>query len=175
MFNTKQQLLDYMKQQDPELYKQYINAPAASKHHSAYKGGLLKHSTNVYNRLLEWKMKHPTDTTLTEEDIIIVAFLHDLCKAITYKRNMDGTYKADKDLYIHHATLSIQLIEAKLNIILTPLQSTMIKLHMSGWSNDEDLDSLTRQDLKWLKDPKHIRVLEAMCWADMMATFVDEK
>ena len=174
MFNTKQQLFDYMKQTNPELYKQYINAPAAARFHSAFKGGLLRHSTNVYNRLLEWKMKHPTDSTLTEEDIVIVAFLHDLCKAVTYKRNMDGSYKADKDLYQHHATLSLQLIDKSLNISLTPLQSTMIKLHMSGWENDEDLE-LTRQERKWLNDPKHIRVLQAMCWADMMASNVDEK
>ena len=173
-FTTKQQLFDYMKQTDPDLYKKYINAPAAARHHSAFKGGIVVHSSNVYNNLLEWKMKHPTNPNLSEEDCVIVGYLHDLCKAVTYIRNTDGSYRTDKELYQHHALLSIQLIEKHLNIELTTKQRVLILLHMSSWSNEEDFDALTRTDKRWLSNPQNVLLLQVVNWADMKATYTEK-
>ena len=170
-----EEILDYMYKTDRNLYENFIKAPAASSHHSNYEGGLLDHSKNVAFNLLEWKNKH-RDCELTEEDCYIVGVLHDLCKTYLYKWNSDkNKYEADKSLYAHHAKLSIEMIQNRLVIKLSTLQRILILLHMSSWSNEEDFEALTEEDLKWLYDKKHIQLVQAMNWADMKATYEESK
>lgn len=57
----------------------FYTAPASTKYHGAYKGGLLEHSLNVYERLLKLAAGYDLDS------IAIVGLLHDLCKAEFYK------------------------------------------------------------------------------------------
>ena len=58
----------------------FYTAPASTKFHNSFEGGLLAHSLNVYTALKELVGdKWPEDT------IIIVALLHDICKINMYK------------------------------------------------------------------------------------------
>ena len=60
----------------------FFEAPASTKYHLHCKGGLAKHSLNVYERL-----KAKVDcglVNLKPETIIITSLLHDLCKANYY-------------------------------------------------------------------------------------------
>ena len=71
----------------------FFYAPASTRYHGAYDGGLAEHSLNVYGALTflsdnltegvsdEDIMLPPLD----ESSIIIVALLHDLCKVNTYE------------------------------------------------------------------------------------------
>lgn len=63
----------------------FFKAPASTRFHGDYEGGLAEHSMSVYNILKE-KVKNsviPIDTP--EESLIIMALLHDICKANFYK------------------------------------------------------------------------------------------
>ena len=70
-----QDLLDWLGKTD------FFTAPASTRFHSAYAGGLVEHSVNVYEVLRE-RYFEPGDS---EESFAIAALLHDLCKAQFYK------------------------------------------------------------------------------------------
>ena len=68
----------------------FFKAPASTKFHLNYEGGLLEHSMNVYDialelRVLMLKKKDGLDDALSKESVIIAALLHDVCKADVYK------------------------------------------------------------------------------------------
>ena len=63
----------------------FFTAPASTKFHGDYEGGLLEHSLKVYDILYE-KVKNPgIDLNVSEDTIKIVALLHDICKVNFYK------------------------------------------------------------------------------------------
>lgn len=66
----------------------FFVAPASTKFHSSYKGGLCQHSLNVYYNLYTLCTKNDM-TTYDKESILICGLLHDLSKVNYYKT----TYK----------------------------------------------------------------------------------
>ena len=76
-------------------------APASTNFHLACEGGLLQHSLNVYNCLVSKKnisvWKKVFDG-ITDESLIIMSLLHDLCKANFYIKTHKNqkTYDSDK-------------------------------------------------------------------------------
>lgn len=84
--NGIDKLLGYIRN-NTDFYK----APASTRFHLACEGGLLQHSLNVYDCLVAkkdspiWK---PILAGIPDESLIIMALLHDLCKANFY---MEGT------------------------------------------------------------------------------------
>ena len=63
----------------------FYTAPASTRYHSNYEGGLLQHSLNVYDRLHEIvKSDIWSKFGFNENSIIIIALLHDLCKTFMY-------------------------------------------------------------------------------------------
>lgn len=74
-------LLDFIRHSD------FYTAPASTRFHGDHEGGLLEHTLNVYDCLVDkrnsgvWaeKLKEYSD-----ESLILVALLHDLCKAYMY-------------------------------------------------------------------------------------------
>ena len=72
-------LIDFIKKTD------FFKAPASTRFHGCYEGGLLEHSLKVYDIL-----KHKVETNIepldvNPETLILVPLLHDLCKANFYK------------------------------------------------------------------------------------------
>ena len=72
-------LIDFIEKTD------FFKAPASTRFHGNYEGGLVEHSLKVYEIL-----KHKVETNIeplqvSEESLIIIALLHDLCKANFYK------------------------------------------------------------------------------------------
>lgn len=65
----------------------FYTAPASTKYHACYEGGLLEHSLNVYD-LLDAKTHEPVwnpiMSDLKHESIVIAGLLHDLCKTNFY-------------------------------------------------------------------------------------------
>jgi len=76
----------------------FYKAPASTRFHGNYEGGLLEHSLNVYDMLnLEVKniMSKTEKIKINQESVILVALLHDLCKVNLYKvdyRNTKNDY-----------------------------------------------------------------------------------
>ena len=58
-------------------------APASTKYHSAFKGGLVQHSLLVYSNLK--KLVELTNSNISEDSIKIVALLHDIAKMNYYE------------------------------------------------------------------------------------------
>lgn len=91
-----EELLSYIRN-DTDFYI----APASTKFHLACEGGLLQHSLNVYDCLRK-KRESPVWKNIlkdiTDETIIIVSLLHDLCKVNFYTKGFKNqkTYEQEK-------------------------------------------------------------------------------
>lgn len=68
----------------------FFTAPASTRYHGSYEGGLVEHSLNVYDRLV-WEMENTVGAGWQEiyspESIAIIALFHDLCKIDRYVIN----------------------------------------------------------------------------------------
>lgn len=71
-------LIDWIEHSD------FFYAPASTKYHGAYAGGLVEHSINVYECLKRIVQRYP-DLNINDETVAICALFHDLCKANFYK------------------------------------------------------------------------------------------
>ena len=72
----------------------FFNAPASTKYHECYAGGLAEHSANVFHELCRLLKAYP-EVRVTAETAAIVSLLHDVCKANCYKveyRNRKNEY-----------------------------------------------------------------------------------
>lgn len=71
-------LIEYLQTTD------FFEAPRSTKYHSNFKGGLCKHSLNVYDNLV--KLNDMYELQLEPESMIVVALLHDLAKVDYYEQ-----------------------------------------------------------------------------------------
>jgi 23S rRNA maturation-related 3'-5' exoribonuclease YhaM len=78
-------LITYLESSD------FFTAPASTKYHGAYEGGLAEHSLHVWYVLTE-KNRYWT-LGLSEETIAITALCHDLCKIDFYTKEMKSVLK----------------------------------------------------------------------------------
>lgn len=158
----------------------FFTAPASTRFHGAYEGGLVEHSLNVYNCLKDYlsrdKVKMDYGMNYDEESIAIVALLHDICKINCYKvgsRNVKDergvwhsvqTYEFDDKLPYGHGEKSVYIITGFMR--LTREESFAIRYHM-GFSGLEDKrnigDAFEQYPLAF-----------ALCTADMEATYFIE-
>ena len=93
-------LLDYLLSSKSDFF----TAPASTKFHGNYEGGLCEHSLNVYECLCDF-VKHSRfcqkhGFSFDEESLAIAALLHDVCKTNFYKTEMrnvkkNGVWKID--------------------------------------------------------------------------------
>ena len=79
-------LLDFLCKSD------FFTAPASTRFHGSYEGGLLEHSLNVYECLCDFvkrpRFRDKYGFSFSDESVAIVALLHDLCKVNFYKTEM---------------------------------------------------------------------------------------
>ena len=77
----------------------FFTAPASTKFHCTYEGGLCEHSLNVYDCLKSYletdRAKETFGLKFSDETIAISALLHDICKINTYVVSMRNV-KNDK-------------------------------------------------------------------------------
>ena len=169
-------LLDYL-----EHKSDFFTAPASSRYHGAYEGGLCEHSLNVYHCLTEYlareRVQELYGVEVSAESAAIAALLHDLCKVGCYRqgtRNVKGpdgkwqtvpTFYFEDPLPYGHGEKSVYILSAFLR--LTREEAMAIRWHM-GFSGDED-KRLVGQALQ--KYP----LAFALSVADMEATYFLEK
>ena len=170
-------LLDYLMSRSD-----FFTAPASSKFHSDYEGGLLDHSLNVYHRLLrlvESEYGEGWRDVISPESVAIVGLLHDVCKVNMYKvsyRNVkkDGAweqqpfYTIDDEIPYGHGEKSVYIISGFMR--LTRDEAMAINWHMGGFDDRVRGGSFTigRAFEKYpLAGLAHT--------ADFLATYFDEK
>ena len=75
----------------------FFTAPASTRFHGVYEGGLLEHSLNVYECLCDFvkrpRFREKYGFVFDEESIAIAALLHDICKTNFYKTEMRNVKK----------------------------------------------------------------------------------
>lgn len=149
-------LLEWLEKTD------FFTAPASTRYHGAFEGGLVLHSLNVYvqlKKLCAWY-----ECEATPESIAIVALFHDLCKVGTYKTEMRWrknannqweqypTYKHEEDFaYGGHGSKSVFLVQSF--IALTPDEAAAINCHMGQWDSttySNPTPVYERNKLAWL-------------------------
>lgn len=82
----------------------FFTAPASSKYHDSYEGGLCQHSLNVYKMLMASELLQPQ---VSQESIALCALFHDICKINFYKKD----YKSFKDENGNWLTMPYYVIE----------------------------------------------------------------
>ena len=121
----------------------FFTAPASTRYHCACPAGLVMHSINVYEVMME---KHYDPETDSAESFALCALLHDVCKAQFYKvssRNVKNErtgqwekvpYYVIEDAFPYgHGEKSVFLIERFVR--LKPAEATAIRWHMGGFDD----------------------------------------
>ncbi len=158
----------------------FFTAPASTRYHGAYEGGLCEHSLNVYDCLVDQlsrsRMKETYGINYSDESIAIAALLHDLCKINFYRtsfRNVkDETgrwqsvpyYTIEDSLPYGHGEKSVYIVSGYMK--LTRDEAFAIRYHM-GFSGPED-NGTVGQALEMFP------LAFALCVADMEASYFIE-
>ena len=112
----------------------FFSSPASTRFHLSVPCGLVLHSWGVFLTFRELVERYDLKEQISEESIMIVSFLHDLCKAGAYipegvKYRWNGNHLSG------HAKLSIERI--KKFISLTEQEEGIIKYHMGFYGTKE--------------------------------------
>lgn len=155
-----EQLIEFLNKTD------FFEAPASTRFHGCFKGGLVEHSMKVYEIL---KTK-----TEDSDSVKIIALLHDICKANFYKvdyrnaKNEQGVwekvpyYTIDDTIPYGHGEKSVMMISEFIK--LTPEERYAIRWHM-GFTEPKELYTTIGQAYK--KYPVALLMHEA----DLEATY----
>jgi len=159
----------------------FFTAPASSKFHSAYEGGLCEHSLKVFDRYVKLlKMEYGDNfaSVISMESVAIIALLHDVCKVDFYKtdyRNVkvDGQwvqvpyYTVEDKLPYGHGEKSVYIVGSFIK--LTREEAMAINWHAGGFDDRVRGGSYAMGEA-YYKFPTAM-IFHA---ADMMATYLDE-
>lgn len=120
---------------------EFFYAPASTKYHGNYEGGLFDHSFIVMNTLVDLT-RHNNLKWQRDGSPFIVGLLHDLCKIDQYKLGEAGyEYNADT-LLTGHGDKSVMLISEHMQ--LTEEEVMCIRYHMGAFTEKEEWRLYTR-------------------------------
>ena len=141
-------LLDYLSSPACDFF----TAPASTRFHGAYEGGLCEHSLNVYDCLCDYMHRQRVGElyglSCSPETLAIVSLLHDVCKTNCYKpstRNVKDehgvwqkvpTYEYEDSLPYGHGEKSVYILSGFLR--LTREEAFAVRFHM-GFSGTEEV------------------------------------
>ena len=144
-------LLEYLTSPSSDFF----DAPASTRFHGSYAGGLCEHSLNVYESLVDYvsrpRAKDLYNMNFSEETLAIVALLHDICKVNVYKpgtRNVKDehgvwksvpTYTFEDKLPYGHGEKSAYIVSAYMK--LTRDEAFAIRYHM-GFAGAESVNAI---------------------------------
>ena len=163
-----EQLIDFLDKSDFKF------APASTRFHHSYRGGLLKHSLEVYHCMKDFASQIEF-FELPEDSIIIMSLLHDICKVNMYKTELRNTkneagewvkvpfYTIDELEPLGHADKSIMLIY-EYGVTLTKIERACIRNHM-GFSEQENTN---RVSSLFDRCPQAL----ILYWADLQSAYV---
>lgn len=178
-------LIEFIRKSD------FYTAPASTRFHSCHEGGLLEHTLNVYDRLVESYKDELWHDKINgkPENIIISALLHDLCKCYFYvteyknkkvysetgaKSDSNGRFDwvsvpgftvEDKIPY-GHGEKSVMMIEEFIK--LEPIERYAIRWHMGFTEPKENYNTLSAAIRKY-------PLVLALHLSDLESTYLMEK
>ena len=151
----------------------FFTAPASTRYHGSYEGGLCRHSLNVYERLVT---KFPN--TSAADSFEMCGLLHDICKANFYtvemrNQKIDGKweqvpyYAVDDKLPYGHGEKSVYIISGFMK--LNRDEAMAIRWHMGGFD-----ESVKGGSYSMSAAFEMYPLCVMLHTADMMATYLDE-
>lgn len=160
----------------------FFTAPASTQYHGAKEGGLLEHSLEVYDKLCLIADLHKNSLpTVYNSTLIIVALLHDICKANFYKtstknvKNEETGQWEKKPYYIiedqfpyGHGEKSVLIVREFITLHVEEMMA--MRWHMGAYGSESYAD---RQSLSAAMD-KYPLIL-ALQMADLAASYFDKK
>jgi hypothetical protein len=168
-------LLDWLEGTD------FYSAPASTRFHGSYPGGLVYHTLNVVYELRELVKFYEVEG-IPKESIILVALAHDFCKINTYEETMVNVppqrsktakweqqlgYKKNEPLKLGHGAKSLSILQDF--ITLKDYEKEAIFWHMGAYDTGT-LSSV--HDLYDVFEENKLAFLLHM--ADMVATYITE-
>jgi hypothetical protein len=126
----------------------FFKAPASTRYHGCFEGGLLEHSMKVYELFKDKVEKSVIEINTPPESLIIMALLHDVCKANYYKvdyRNAKNSlgewekvpyYTVDDTIPYGHGEKSVMMLTEYIK--LTNEEKYAIRWHM-GYTEPKEL------------------------------------
>ena len=148
----------------------FFTAPASTRYHGNYTGGLCEHSIDVYEMAVQLEslyledirkqylvLNRPYDREQFMESLAVAALFHDLCKANFYRSKTNGKntfFVVDERLpFGSHGGKSVFLLSKYLKDIRDE-EAIAINCHM-GFSRSEDnsvsvSDSFSFSPLAWI-------------------------
>lgn len=120
----------------------YFTAPASTKFHSNFDGGLAFHSDNVVELLIQKNKQYKLG--LSNDTIYLTGYLHDLCKCNFYEKTMRlkkdemtgkwigyASYEFDDKIPLGHGEKSVILLQQFVKLSLE--ECLMIRWHMGAY------------------------------------------
>lgn len=167
------ELLEFLKNSD------FFTAPASTRFHGSYEGGLVAHSLNVFESLRDLIGLYCLNGKYSDETIAIVSLLHDITKVNFYKRDTRNVkengrwttkevYTIDDKFPCGHGEKSVIMIMKYMK--LTDDEILAIRSHMGAF--DESVKGGARF-ISQAFDMSDLAVLLHM--ADMVATHFFDK
>ena len=139
-------LLDYL-----EHHSDFFEAPASTRYHMSYEGGLAEHSLNFYECLRSYldrdRVKNEYGLQVSDETVAVVSLLHDVCKTNCYKKSFRNvkdengkwqkvpSYEFSDPMPYGHGEKSVYIISGFMH--LTREEAFAIRYHM-GFAGTED-------------------------------------
>lgn len=135
-------LIEYIEKSD------FFKAPASTKFHGDFEGGLVEHSMKVYEILVNKVKNSEIPVNTNNETLILIALLHDICKTNYYKvdyRNAKNSfgewekvpyYTVEDTIPYGHGEKSVMMISEFIK--LTVEEKYCIRWHM-GFSEPKEL------------------------------------
>lgn len=129
-----EELLDWLQKAD------FFIAPASTRFHGAYEGGLCEHSLDVYDMALKGMKGYELDFDM--ESLTISTLFHDLCKVNFYRKDIrnqkiDGKWAEvpcytieEKFVFGGHGSKSVFLVQQFMK--LKTSEATAINCHMGA-------------------------------------------
>ena len=169
------ELLEWLEKTD------FFIAPASTKYHGAYDGGLCEHSINVFYAIKNiLSTNNEVENMHTAETIAIVSLLHDLCKVQYYKKgtrnvkdpdtgkwNAVEIFEVDEKFPYGHGEKSVVLIQAFMKLSIEELIS--VRFHMGGFDK-----AVVGGDFSISKAYELCKLAPILHMADLWATYVTE-
>ena len=161
-------LIDFLDKTD------FYKAPASTRYHGNFEGGLAQHSLKVYEIFKEKVKNSLIDIEVGEDTLVIAAILHDICKVNYYRvdyrnaKNERGEwekvpyYTVDDTIPYGHGEKSVMMISEYIK--LTAEEKYAIRWHM-GFTEPKEVYNTIGQAYK--KYPIALLLYEA----DLEATY----
>lgn len=156
----------------------FFVAPASTKFHGSHAGGLLEHSLNVYDCLVEELDILDIKENYSAETVALVSLLHDICKVNFYKKGTRNVkengqwvtkevYEIDEKFPCGHGEKSVIILQNFMN--LSAEEIFAIRAHMGGFDT-----SVKGGDYFISKIFERSKLSVLLHLADMKATYLLE-